>query len=129
MKTEIKTYKINDFIKKNVSGELAFDKSMAFARKFASIACLQPDHKILIDVRDTTVSSLSIIDVMKITVEIADNIPDFRNKIACVIPDNEERLHIARQFHSCLVLKGFSYDVFNDFEKAIEWLSDTSLTA
>jgi hypothetical protein len=73
---------------------------MALARQFASIASLRPDHNILIDMRDTTVSSLKIVDVMKLTLEIANHIPDFRNKIANVIPDNEERLRIARQFHS-----------------------------
>ena len=128
MKTEIKIYNIKDFVRKNVSGELDLDKSMDLARQFASIASLRSDHNILIDMRDTTVSSVSITDVMKIALEIANHIPDFKNKIANVIPDNEERLRIARQFHSCLNLKGFSYEVFTDFEKAIEWLSETSLT-
>jgi hypothetical protein len=100
MKTEIKIYNIKDFVRKNVSGELDLDKSMALARQFASITSLRPDHNILIDMRDTTVSSLKIVDVMKLTLEIANHIPDFRNKIANVIPDNEERLRIARQFHS-----------------------------
>ncbi len=127
MKTEIKVYNIKDFVRKNVSGELNLDESMALARQFASIASLRSDHNILIDMRDTTVSSVSITDVMKITLEIANHIPGFKNKIANVIPDNEERLRIARRFHSCMALKGFSYEVFTDFEKAIEWLSDTSL--
>jgi hypothetical protein len=100
MKTEIKIYNIKDFVRKNVSGELDLDKSMALARQFASITSLRPDHNILIDMRDTTVSSLKIVDVMKLTLEIANHIPDFRNKIANVIPDNEERLRITRQFHS-----------------------------
>ena len=128
MKTEINIYNIKDFVRKNVSGELDLDKSMDLARQFASIASLRPDHNILIDMRDTTVSSVSITDVMIITLEIANHIPDFKNKIANVIPNNEERLRIARQFHSCLILKGFSYEVFTNFENAIEWLSDTSLT-
>ena len=128
MKTEIKVYNIKDFVRKNVSGELNLDKSMSLARQFAGIASLRSDHNILIDMRDTTVSNVSITDAMKITLEIANHIPDFKNKIANVIPDNEERLRIARRFHSCMTLKGFSYEVFTDFEKAIEWLSETSLT-
>ena len=128
MKTEIKVYNIKDFVRKNISGELNLDKSMALARQFAGIASLRSNHNILIDMRDTTVSSVSITDIMKITLEIANHIPDFKNKIANVIPDNEERLRIARRFHSCMNLKGFSYEVFTDFEKAIEWLSETTLT-
>ena len=129
MKTEIKTYKIKDFIRKNVSGEVDVDESVVLARQFASIACLHPSHNILIDMRDTTIPNLNITDVMNISVEFAKHLPDFRNKIASVIPQNEERLRIAKQFHSCLTLKGFSYEVFTDFEKAIEWLSDISLTS
>jgi hypothetical protein len=127
MKTEIKIYNIKEFVRKNVSGELDLDKSMALARQFASIASLRPDNNILIDMRDTTVSSISITDVMKVTLEIANHLPDFKNKIANVIPANEERLRIARRFHSCMILKGFSCEIFTDFEKAIEWLSETSL--
>jgi hypothetical protein len=127
VKTEIKIYNIKEFVRKNVSGELDLDKSMALARQFASIASLRPDNNILIDMRDTTVSSISITDVMKVTLEIANHLPDFKNKIANVIPANEERLRIARRFHSCMILKGFSYEIFTDFEKAIEWLSETSL--
>ena len=128
MKTEIKVYSIKDFVRKNVSGDLDLDKSMALARQFASIASLRADHNILIDMRDTTVPNACITDVMKITLEIANHIPDFKNKIANVIPNNEERLSIAKRFHSCMVLKGFSYEVFTEFEKAIEWLSDTHPT-
>ena len=127
MKTEIKIYNIKEFVRKNISGELDLDKSMDLARQFASIASLRPDNNILIDMRDTTVSSIRITDVMKVTLEIANHLPDFKNKIANVIPANEERLRIARRFHSCMILKGFSYEIFTDFEKAIEWLSETSL--
>jgi len=49
-----------------------------------------------------------------------------RNKIANVVPNNEDRLVIARRFKACLDIQGFTYDFFTDFEAAIEWLSDTS---
>jgi len=124
VKTDIKVYSIKDFVRKNVSGELDLDKSMALARQFASLASLRADHNILIDMRDTTVSNSCITDVMKITLEIANHLPDFKNKIANVIPNHAERLSIAKSFHSCMVLKGFSYEVFTDFEEAIEWLSE-----
>ena len=126
MKTEIKIYNIKEFVRKNVSGELDLDKSMHLVRQIASIASLHPHHNILIDMRDTTFSSISIIDLMKLTLEFTEYLPDFKNRIASVIPDNEERLRIARQFHSCMLLKGFSYGVFTDFEKTIEWLAETS---
>lgn len=125
MKSEIKIYNIKDFVRKSVCGELDFEKSMNLVRQIAGIATLHPEHNILIDMRDTTVSSISIIDLMKLTLEFTEYLPGFKNRIASVVPDNDERLRIARQFHSCMVLKGFSYEVFTDFEKTIEWLADT----
>lgn len=126
MKTEVKIYNIKAFVRENVSGELDMDKSMELARQFGSIAALHSNHNVLIDMRDTTVPEVSISDLMKITLEIAEYIPEFRNKIANVIPDDKARLNIAKQLHSCMVLKGFSYEIFTDFEKAIEWLSEPS---
>ena len=127
MKTEIKIYKIKDFVKKTVSGEIDMNKSMSLVKQFADIAYLHPGHNILVDMRDTVVTSANITDMMKISLEFVNSLPDFKNKIANVIPDNEERLRTARQFHSCMVLKGFSYEIFTDFENALEWLSDTTL--
>ena len=128
MNNEIKIYKIKDFVRKTISGEIDLSKSMSLVRQFAAIADLHPDHNILVDMRDTEVTIENITDMMKISLELANSLPDFKNKIADVIPDNEERLRTARQFHSCMVLKGFSYEIFTDFEKALEWLSDTTLT-
>ena len=127
MNNEIKIYKIKDFVRKTVSGEIDMNKSMSLVKQFADIAYLHPNHNILVDMRDTEVTSANITDMMKISLELANSLTDFRNKIANVIPDNEERLRTARRFHSCMVLKGFSYEIFTDFEKALEWLSDTTL--
>ena len=100
---------------------------MSLVKQFADIAYHHPNHNILVDMRDTEVTSANITDMMKISLELANSLTDFRNKIANVIPDNEERLRTAKRFHSCMVLKGFSYEIFTDFEKALEWLSDTTL--
>ena len=126
MRTEVKVYKIRDFVRKTVSGEIDMTQSMSLVRQFSEIACLHPEHNILVDMRDSELSGANIVDMMKISFELAKALPDFKNKIANVIPHNEERMRIARQFHSCMVLKGFAYEVFTDFEKALEWLSDVS---
>ena len=127
MKTEYKVYKINDFVRKTISGEVDMEKSMSLVKQFADIASLHPDHNILVDMRDSELTDASIVDMMKVSLELANALPGFKNKIANVIPNNEERIRIARQFHSCMVLKGFSCEVFTDFEKAMEWLSDISV--
>lgn len=127
MKTEYKVYKIKDFVRKTVSGEVDMEESMSLVKQFADIASLHPDHNILVDMRDSELTNASIVDMMKVSLELANALPGFKNKIANVIPNIEERIRIARQFHSCMVLKGFSYEVFTDFEKAMEWLSDISV--
>jgi len=127
MKDDVKIYNIKAFIRKNISGELDMDKSMQVAKEFANIAYLHEDHNILIDTRDSTATNVKITQLMQVTLEIANNLPNFKNKIASVIPDNEDRLRVARQFQSCMILKGFSYEVFTDFEKALDWLSDTKV--
>jgi hypothetical protein len=127
MKTEIKIYEIKDFIRKTVSGEIDMEKSTSLARQFADIALVHPDHNIMVDMRDSELVGANMTDMLKISLEIANALPNFKNKIANVLPDNEERLLIARRFHSCMTIKGFSYEIFTDFEKALEWLSDTTL--
>jgi hypothetical protein len=126
MKSDIKIYNIKSFVRKNVSGGLDLEKSLELAKNLARIASLHANHNILIDMRDTTVANVKITELMQITLEIANNIPDFKNKIVSVIPDNEKRLQTAKQFQSCMTLKGFNFEIFTDFEKALDWLSDTS---
>ena len=125
MKDDVKIYNIKSFIRENLSGELDMQKSLQVAKGVTGIAYLHGGHNILIDARDTTVGKVQITDMMQLTLKIAHNLPNFKSKIANVIPGDEERLKKARQFQSCMVLKGFSYEVFQDFEKALDWLSDT----
>ena len=46
------------------------------------------------------------------------------NKIANVIPGDEDRVSLAKKFEACMKIKKFQYKIFTDFEDAIEWLSD-----
>jgi hypothetical protein len=126
MSSEIKIYKIRDFIRKPATGEIDFDRSMKIVRDLATAATFHADHNILIDLRETTVTTKSMSDILNVAVEIARYKSVFKNKIANVIPDDEKRLSIANQFKACLDIKGFQYDFFTDFEDAIEWLSDTT---
>ena len=83
------------------------------------------DHNILLDLRKTKVSYLSMEDAMKITVEFMQCMPpDFKNKIANVIPDDTDRKPLAKKFEICMNIKGVNYKFFTDFEDAIEWLAD-----
>ena len=68
--------------------------------------------------------------ILQLALEMARYGSAFKGKIANVVPDDEKRLSIARQFEASLNLQGFCYKVFTNFEDAIDWLSEvTELTA
>ena len=125
MLSGIKIYKVKDFIRKTESGNIDLERSKKIVRELANTANSHTDHNILIDLRETTVSVPSIEDIMKIALEFGTYISSFKNKIANIIPDDQKRLIIANRFKACMDIQGFEYEIFTDYESAIEWLSKT----
>ena len=127
MPSEIKVYKVKDFLRLNESGEIDFDRSKQIIHDLAVAASFYVDHNILIDLRETTVVGESNIGViLQLAIEMVRYASAFKGKIANVVPDDEKRLSIARQFEASLHLQGFSYKVFTNFEDAINWLSEVT---
>jgi hypothetical protein len=125
MPTEIKIYKVNDFIRLNESGEIDLEKSMELVHRLAVTASYYAGHNILIDLRETTLVGESTIGtVMQVGFEVARYGSAFKGKIANVVPGDEKRLAIAKQFEASLQIHGIRYRVFTGFEDAVDWLSD-----
>lgn len=122
MNKETKIYKNKDFVGIAVSGEVDLKKAKTIARQFVNLTYQYPQHNILVDLRDIR-ASISFANCMEISKEVADHFPGFINKVAHLICDESERIRIARQFESCMVLKGFTYKVFTDSKAANGWLS------
>jgi hypothetical protein len=74
--------------------------------------------------RDTE-TTLNFADLLTLALEFAWYKNCFRNKIAAVIPNTQERIEKIEFFKTNMKVKGFLFDYFTDFEKAIEWLSET----
>jgi len=126
MLSGIKIYKVNDFIRKTESGNIDLERSRKIVRELAMAAGLHTNHNILIDLRETTVSAdASIEDIMKVALEFGSYASSFKNKIANIIPDDPKRMVIANRFKACMDIQGFEYELFTDYESAIEWLSKT----
>jgi hypothetical protein len=125
MLSGIKIYKVKDFIRKTESGNIDLERSKKIVRELAMAAKTYTNHNILIDLRETTVSAASIEDIMKIALEFGTYISSFKNKIANIIPDDQKRMLIANRFKACMDIQGFEYEIFTDYESAIEWLSKT----
>ena len=124
MSSAVKVYKIKDFIRKNESGEIDFDKSIQMVRELSLAVAFHADHNILIDLRKTTVSFAGTEEVMKVAMEFVKCMPSFKNKMANVIPSDANRAFLAKQFEICMNIKKYQYRLFTEFEHAIEWLSD-----
>jgi hypothetical protein len=121
----IKIYKVKDFIRKTETGNIDFERSKKIVRELGIAAGSHTDHNILVDLRETSVSAASIEDIMKIALEFGTYISSFKNKIANIIPDDQKRMIIANRFKACMDIQGFEYEIFTDYESAIEWLSKT----
>ena len=126
MLSGIKVYKVKDFIRKTQTGNIDLNRSKQIVRELADAAGSHTDHNILIDLRETTVSAAANIeDIMKVAFEFGSYVSPFKNKIANIVPDDPERLIIANRFKACMDIQGFEYEIFTDYESAIEWLSQT----
>lgn len=123
MPSNVKIYRIGDIIRMTETGELDLDRSIEIVRKLAAEANYHEDHNVILDLRETSVNA-SMADIIQISMEFASYHQVFKNKIAVIIPDTEERLKIAKRFKICMEMQGFQFEQFTDFEATIEWLSD-----
>lgn len=58
---------------------------------------------------------------MDVAIEFARCRSVFRNKkMANIVPDNPERLFVAKQFKAALNIQGFEFDYFTTIEDALE---------
>jgi hypothetical protein len=117
-----KLYKIRDFIRKSEDGLMNLNLSLKIVRELAEAANFHKEHNILIDVRDTT-GMLDIDDLFRVIIEFLRHKDIFRNKIAILMPTDEERLWQAKRACSALANQNFTINYFVRYEDAIEWLS------
>ncbi len=129
MSSDVKIYKIKDFIRKKDVGEIDCDRAVEIAKELASAVAFNPDRNVLLDLRETTLSNESFSELFKAAQEIVPLKPVFDiiggGKIANLVPDDAARLLRANVLKSFLQIQGFRYEVFTDYEEAIEWLSET----
>ena len=125
MVSGIKVYNVKDFVRTTQTGNIDLKRSKEIVRDLADAAGSHTDHNILIDLRETTVSVASIEDIIKVALEFGSYVSSFKNKIANIVPDDHKRMLIANRFKACMDIQGFEYEIFTDYESAIEWLSET----
>jgi hypothetical protein len=124
MVSGIKVYKVKDFVRTTQTGNIDLKRSKQLVRELVKVAGSHADHNILIDLRETTVSVSNIVDILEVAREFGSSVPSFKNKIANIVPDDHERMVIAHRFKACMDMQGFEWEIFTDYEGAIEWLSE-----
>ena len=115
---------MDKIITRKIEGELDHERVMRLVRELAVDAASYPDRNILIDYRQTTATNKSMLDIMKISAEIKSFQYFFTNRVAVVIPPDEKRFEVATKMKACLVIMGFHYEVFTDYDQALAWLTN-----
>lgn len=128
MSQETKIYYVNKFIRRNETGEIDFDKSLQIVRELSVTAFFHPDHNILLDLRETTLTDELKEKLLEVIIECVKCKPvAFTNKIASVVPDEEERVFRSEVFEAGMKVHDFEYSCFTSFEDAIKWFSDPKM--
>jgi hypothetical protein len=125
MLSGIKVYNVKDFVRKTQTGNIDLKRSKEMVIELANVAGSYVNHNILIDLRETTVSVSNILDILEVALEFGSSVSSFKNKIANIVPDDHERMVLAHRFKACMDMQGFEWEIFTDYESAIEWLSET----
>jgi hypothetical protein len=126
MSHNIIIYRTGDFIRKTEMGHLDLERSIEIVQQLAEAAGQHSDCDILLDLRDTD-SSIGYTDIMGVAREFVRHRFVFQNKIALIIPENEQRYAKTQILHTCLDLEGFQAEVFVSYEEAIDWLSNMTV--
>ena len=123
----VKIYRMKDLLRLTETGKIDVDRSKEIVRQLAVAAAFHADHNILLDLRETTIKEENMNDVLEVALEIARYQAAFKGKLANLLPGDEKRLFLARQLKALMVIKGFQYEIFTNFEEAVEWLSDITV--
>jgi hypothetical protein len=123
MSIGIKVYQTGDFIRKNAKGTIDLERSLEEVRQLGLTTHYFKGHNILLDLRETAVDE-DRADTLRVAAAFAQYFKSFRNKIAVIIPDAEERMAKAEFMRTCMHLQGFQWEFFMTYEDAIDWMSE-----
>ena len=96
---------MKDYIRRNYSGKLDFDRAINIAKELSTIAYFYPDKNILVDTRKAELSFISANQFIEIAAKFIEYGPNFRKKMAHVIPGNKIYLMIIDSFEKCMKSK------------------------
>jgi hypothetical protein len=123
MSLGIKVYHVQDFIRKNETGNIDPARSLEIVRDVCTAASFHVDCNLLVDLRQTTVTVVSFEHMANLAEEFIRLMPAYKNKIAVLIPNEPDRIKAGSKLELCMRVKNIKYKVFTNYETAIDWLS------
>lgn len=115
-------YRTRDFIRKTEEGKVDLDRSLTLVRELAEAANFHQNHNLLIDLKSTT-GNLNTGELLQVALEFARHKKTFKNKIAVLMPTDEDRLEKANIFYKAMDNQDFVFNYFTSYEDATDWLS------
>ena len=121
MATKIKINKTGDFLEVSPEGTIDLTKSRKLLVDIARADHPMVDYELLIDFRDAKFS-MSITDIYTIASELYQQGDTFQRKVALLLLPKHD-FNKASFLEKCAHKRGFSVEVFTDFESAMRWFS------
>lgn len=103
--------------------ELSNENIKEIIIKGATACQLRPDYNIVFDFREATwPSDVEMKDIFYIAMEISKFKTSSTNKIAAIVPKDNDRLIVSKKFEAAIQLKGIQLSIFTDMTSAQKWL-------
>ena len=123
MIAEIKIDHEQKIIIRTLVGAIVPKQVLSLIREIAESVKHHKGYNILVDIRDTTFQP-AMGDLLEIATECSQQLISFGSKIAFLIPDTEQRRHVAKLFRTCMEAQGFVFMQFFNGDDATAWLND-----
>lgn len=111
-------------IKRTLTGTIDAKHVASLVSEIAFSAKQNENYNVLIDVINTRGGLASTSEISSMVQAFMGHNSDFKNKIALLIPDVQERRKRASQFKVGMLARGFKFEYFTDLDAALEWLSE-----
>jgi hypothetical protein len=102
MPSQIRLYRLKDFIRASETGVLDVKRSEELIRQLAAASGFHAVENMLVDLRNTTIEGERTADLLDIAAEFTRYEAGFRGKIANVIPGDAHRISVTKQIRDVI---------------------------
>jgi hypothetical protein len=126
MGVDVRVISITDFVRFDVTGDFDFLATKAVVSEVGKTLARAENTNILVDTRGATTKNLSAADVYSLVLHLLSFGPPQGNRLA-ILNDPKDEVDRGMLFSMGASRQGFDVASFQDFESAMEWLSNYQL--